>query len=52
MFAYERLFQREPSAAELKRMKSFVTSYPAPAVESWAAFARVLLASNEFLYLD
>lgn len=50
--AYQRLLQRDPGAAERERMANFVATYPATAVEKWAAFARVLLASNEFLHID
>lgn len=49
---YRILFQRDASDAERERTKRFLASYPASAAESWAACARVLLASNEFLHID
>ncbi|NBV21237.1 MAG: DUF1549 domain-containing protein [Proteobacteria bacterium] len=50
--AYRRLFQRTPTAAERERCLKFLAAYPASPPEQWAAYARVLLASNEFLHLD
>jgi hypothetical protein len=50
--AYRVLFQRQPSAAERERCQAFLASYPATPQEKWAAYARVLLASNEFMHLD
>ncbi len=51
------LFGRAPRAGEISRAESFVSSYGAAAGETpqrkaWAAFARVLFASNEFLYIE
>lgn len=46
------LFQREPSAAERQRMQRFLSNYPGEPLEKWSAFARVLLASNEFLFVE
>lgn len=54
------LFQRSPSVAELERLREFVVSYAETDSESnsldesivWAAWVRILLASNEFLFLD
>lgn len=66
-FAYRLCFQREPSEAEIKRAKNLVAAYQtelasasATSVQSaerrtlaaWSALARVLLGSNELLYLD
>jgi hypothetical protein len=50
--AYRVFFQRQPSAAERERCQAFLASYPATPQEKWAAYARVLLASNEFMHLD
>jgi len=50
--AYRVLFQRQPSAVERERCQDFLASYPATPQEKWAAYARVLLASNEFMHLD
>ncbi len=51
-FAYRVIFQREPTAVEADRARHFIDAYPAPVAEKWAGLARVLLASNEFLYID
>lgn len=45
-------FQREPSLAEREQATHFLASYPGSPEEKWAAYARVLLASNEFIHLD
>jgi hypothetical protein len=61
--AYLEAFARVPPASERDRAFAFVAQYeerlaaegvPAErrATEAWAALARTLLASNEFLYLD
>ncbi len=50
--AYRLLFQRTPTAAERERCQTFLATYPASPPEKWAAYARALLASNEFLHLD
>jgi len=50
--AYRVLFQREPSIAERDRAKAFLNNYPATPGEKWSAYARVLLASNEFIHGD
>lgn len=66
-FAYRLCLQRAPSEAEIKRAKNLVGTYQAElaaaaatasqsveqrTLASWSAFARVLLGSNELLYLD
>ena len=50
--AWRTLFQRKPTTAEMQRTKSFPASYPADNAEKWAAQARVLMASSEFLHVD
>lgn len=45
--AYQRLFQREPTARERGLGLGYLRDGG-----SWAAYAQVLLTSNEFLYLD
>jgi hypothetical protein len=50
--AWSVLFQRQPTAAEVQRAASFLTTYPADEPEKWAALARVLLASSEFVHVD
>ncbi len=49
---YGTLFQREPSQAERERVRRFLENYPGEPVEKWSALSRVLLASNEFLYVE
>ncbi|MDE2508954.1 MAG: PSD1 domain-containing protein [Planctomycetota bacterium] len=49
---YRILFQRSPSTLEREQTARFLLAYPAPPAERWSALARVLLASNEFLYID
>ena len=50
--AFRAAFQREPSSAERDRLQRLVDSYPGESREKWAALARVLLASNEFLFVE
>lgn len=50
--AYRKLFQRDPTRAERDRAERFLNNYPGSAEEQWSALARVLLASNEFLYVE
>jgi hypothetical protein len=49
---YRRLFQRDPTQTEQDRGQKFLQSYPGDAMKKWSALSRVLLASNEFLYVD
>lgn len=46
------LFQREATQAEQDRLQGFLAKYPGEPIEKWAAWARVLLASNEFLFVE
>ena len=55
------VFQRSPSATERETAKRFLAEYLAaisdvPATDqprtAWSAYARIVLSSNEFLYLD
>ncbi|GAA5506348.1 PSD1 and planctomycete cytochrome C domain-containing protein [Novipirellula caenicola] len=61
--AYESVLGREATDAEVNETLSFLDIYhrklatadssePANSIVAWAAFARVLLSSNEFLYVD
>ncbi len=50
--AYRRLFQREPTPSEQQRAAKFLHNYPGDAREKWSALSRVLLASNEFLFVE
>jgi hypothetical protein len=50
--AWSLLLQRKPTADELERAQTFLTNYPADPTEKWAAQVRILMASNEFLYVD
>lgn len=49
---YQRVYQRLPTIAEHGRWKEWITQYPGSGDEPWAAIARVLLASNEFVHID
>ena len=47
------LYGRGATEAELKRGESFISEYPdGDKKGGWAAFARALFASNEFLYIE
>jgi hypothetical protein len=50
--AFQSLFQREPSAAEIQKATSFLASYGSTPTEAWKAYSRVLLAGNEFMHID
>ena len=50
--AFRVLFQRAASDLEVQVAERFLGNYPGTPSEKWSAFARVLMASNEFLYLD
>ncbi len=51
--AYQLLFARPPSAAELQlAVEFFERNASRSAADSWADFVQVLLASNEFAYVD
>ena len=50
--AFRLLFQRRPTEAEATQAMSFLHKYPGDANEKWAAYARILLASNELLFVD
>lgn len=49
---FRRLYQRRPSQEEQDLATQFLSEYPGHATDRWAAWARILLASNEFLYVD
>jgi hypothetical protein len=49
--AYQTVLQRLPTDNERARTQAFVANYAAPP-ETWAAYLRVLLASNEFVHID
>lgn len=49
---YRRLLQRSPSAEERTAAMKFVSDYSADPQSNWAAWIRVMMASNEFIYLD
>ncbi|MEZ6131073.1 MAG: PSD1 and planctomycete cytochrome C domain-containing protein [Planctomycetaceae bacterium] len=49
---YRRLFQREPTQSERQRAAKFLDHYPGEAREKWSALSRVLLASNEFIFVE
>jgi hypothetical protein len=49
---YRTLFQRDPTPRERDRGQRFLQSYPGDALAKWSAWCRVLLASNEFLFVE
>lgn len=51
-YAYRELFQREPTSAERDRLQKFLAAYPGEPADKWSALARILLASNEFLFVE
>ena len=51
-FAFRQLLQRSPTDKETSAADRFFEGYPGTTEEKWAAWARVLLASSEFLYVD
>ncbi|MCA9137914.1 MAG: DUF1553 domain-containing protein, partial [Planctomycetales bacterium] len=50
--AFQLLFQRNPTVAEIQAGRSFLADYPGNLQEKTSAYARVLMASNEYLYVD
>lgn len=52
--AYRRLFQRSAAPAERARAEKYLAASAegAPPKEAWASWVRVLLAGNEFSYVD
>ncbi|MFT5326312.1 MAG: hypothetical protein ACI8P0_004187 [Planctomycetaceae bacterium] len=50
--AFQLLYQRRPTATELEQAEAFIEQYPGSSEEKWAGYARVLLAANEFLFVD
>lgn len=52
---YQLLFQREPTAAERALGEQFIASFPAGGSaddNAWRQYVQVLLASNEFQFID
>ena len=49
---YSRLLQRPATSLERAKITRLIDSYPGSEQEKWAAAARVVLASNEFLFVD
>ncbi len=60
MRMYEYVYQRKPSEAEMKLALDFLHTTPEQAgyavvgepITAWKQFARILLSSNEFLFVD
>ncbi len=46
------LFQRSATERDHSAANAFIGSYPGSPEEKWAAQIRVMMASNEFLYID
>lgn len=49
---YQIVFQRNPTARERGIGSAFLNQYPAEPDQKWAALARILLSSNEFIFVD
>ena len=57
---YEYVYQRKPSEAEIKLAQEFLHTTPEKAgyavvgepITAWKQYARILLSSNEFLFID
>jgi hypothetical protein len=49
---YSMLYHRAPTATEQNNAEGFLSRYPGSTAEKWQAYCRVLMASNEFLYID
>lgn len=49
---YFRTLQREPTSQETQAVLDLVTKYRASPSEAWAAAIRMLMASNEFHFID
>ncbi len=49
---YRVVLQRDPTVIEAQTAHQFIANYPAEPAARWSALARVLLAGNEFIYLD
>ncbi|MGZ0172887.1 MAG: PSD1 and planctomycete cytochrome C domain-containing protein [Planctomycetales bacterium] len=50
--AFRLLYQRGPTSSEVVQAESFISQYPGSVEEKWSGYARVLLAANEFMFLD
>jgi hypothetical protein len=50
--AYRLLYQRQPATVDINSAETFLSQYPGSAAEKWSGYARVLLAANEFLFVD
>ena len=50
--AYRLIFSREPEREELNLALGFLRQPPSEGISRWDQLAHMLLASNEFLYLD
>ena len=49
---YDRLLQRPATNTEREKMSRLIEGYPGSEQEKWAAAARIVMASNEFLFVD
>ncbi|MDG2385106.1 MAG: PSD1 and planctomycete cytochrome C domain-containing protein [Pirellulaceae bacterium] len=49
---FRKLYQRKPTTEELKIGASFLQNYLGETAETRSAYCRVLMAANEFIYLD
>jgi hypothetical protein len=46
------IFQRAATPTDQEQAKRFFAAYPGDDRKKWSAYARVLLASNEFITVD
>ena len=49
---FRRLLQRDPSVEERMILEALLTNHSGSIEERWAAVTRVVLSTNEFLFLD
>ena len=49
---FEAILQRKPKGSEDVDLLEFIHRYPGGAVEGWSAAIRILMASNEFNYVE
>lgn len=49
---FQRVLQREPTVEEREALEALLANLPGTVEERWAAVTRVVLSTNEFLFLD
>jgi len=48
---YSKIYNRPPTAKEMRRAMAFVNGFTRDRQSSWQALCQALVSSNEFLYL-